>query len=214
MSNGLRRKHLKGYYPNHAIVSLMTKMLQHKDDKRLGGFVNKKRKRYFDKEKVLVLDRHIFPSMANLIFFFKSISRYPELEEVFENDIKDLLGVRRGDPEQDDYGFIFSQLLRSILLIEEEIHSEQFEEVADRKDFRLQLNQILQEIVSFKVDISLKNVFKNEKERRIVMDDFNRVELWTRMLSDNIDKAAEDNIPPRRIIKIPSLPIREDDEPI
>jgi hypothetical protein len=39
----------------------------------------KKHKRYLDKEKVKILNNYIFPSMANVVFFFKSIVSYPEL---------------------------------------------------------------------------------------------------------------------------------------
>jgi len=75
-----------------------------------------KRKRYLDKEKVLLLNKHIFPAMANLLFFFYYVSRYPELREVFDDDIEELLGVRR-DTTKYEYGYIFNILIQSILLI-------------------------------------------------------------------------------------------------
>ena len=33
--------------------------------------------------------------MANLAFFFEVIARHPELEDVYGDDIRDLLGIRR-----------------------------------------------------------------------------------------------------------------------
>ena len=76
---------------------------------------------------------------------------------------------------------IFSQLVLSILLIEEEAYNEEEEDrddfplhyqlaKTDKKDFRLRLNQIIQDIVKIKVvDIDLAGV--SESEKRILQDD-------------------------------------------
>lgn len=47
-----------------------------------------------DKNKVKVLDNHIFRSMANLVYFFEFINKHPELEGVFDDDVEDLFGLR------------------------------------------------------------------------------------------------------------------------
>ena len=145
--------------------------------------------------------------MANLTFFFKCIAGYPELRGHFENDIKDLLGIRRNNPQANNYGFVISSLLQAVLLIGEGLYNEKREY---NKDFRLRLNQILQEIVWAKVDISLTEVFKNESAQRVVSDDFNRVWGWTRMLADGLDKAAEDKVIPLRTIDFHTDHLRED----
>lgn len=232
MTGDVHKGTAKSYLPDYSIVRLLTLLLQYKSDIEDRQIVDKSKKRYLDKEKVTILDKFIFPSMANLTFFFKSISRYPELKKIFDDDIKDLLGVRRINPEQNKYGFIFSQLVRSILLIEEEPYSE---EVADKEDFplhkqsartekndfRLRLNHILQDIIKIKaVDIDLDGVSNSEK--RIVQDDFNRVRLWTRIIAeggtqiteDTDEEDAENNRLPHRTIKFGNIPLREDDEPI
>jgi hypothetical protein len=228
MKRDIHREIQKSYYsqPDHAIVVLITDLLQYKANLEDREIVDRKRKRYLDKEKVRVLDEYIFPSMANLTFFFRSISRYPQLKEVFENDIKDLLGVRRENPQHDSYGFIFSQLLRSILLVEiynegGEMHPSPYQLAsADYKDFRLRLNQILQEIVRDKVVAHLAKAHENEKAGeyekadKIVKDEFDRVWIWTRILAEGINQAAEDNARPRRTIKFGTIPLREDEEPI
>ena len=52
--------------------------------------------------------------MANLTYFFETISSYPELQNEFESDIKDLLGIRRTSPKITDYAFMFSSLINGI----------------------------------------------------------------------------------------------------
>jgi hypothetical protein len=53
--------------------------------------------------------------MADLTFFFEAIALHPELQEIFENDIKNLLGVRHSGSQE--YGFMFINLIRSIMII-------------------------------------------------------------------------------------------------
>src|SRR5262245_37848318 len=55
-------------------------------------------------KKVEILNKYIFPAMANLDFFFSTIAVYPMFQEVFEDDIKDLLGIRRYNPGKTEYG--------------------------------------------------------------------------------------------------------------
>jgi hypothetical protein len=80
------------YYSCHGeVLRVMHDMLQYKKDIVEWEMTpDTKHKRYLDKEKVLILDKHIFPAMANLQFFFYYVSRYPELREVFDDDIKEL----------------------------------------------------------------------------------------------------------------------------
>ena len=66
------------------------------------------------KRKVEVLDR-IFTSMANLTFFVECIAEEEELRRDFEDDFKDLLGIRRSDPANQVYGFVFYHLVTGIL---------------------------------------------------------------------------------------------------
>jgi hypothetical protein len=167
----------------------------------------KKHKRYLDKEKVKILNNYIFPSMANVVFFFKSIVSYPELREVFEDDIKDLLGVRRLNPQSNNYGFVFFNLLHSILLVGEGIYIDKREH---RKDFRLRLNQLLQELVWAKFEVSLAKVFRNERAQRVVAGDFYRVWGWTRMLAEGLDEANEAIQTPGRIIDFDTYHLKED----
>jgi hypothetical protein len=161
-------------------------MLQYKKDINEWGMdEDTKHKKYVNKEKVLLLDKHIFKSMGNLVFFFYYVCKYPELREIFDDDIEELLGIRR-DTTQYEYGFIFTALIRSILLIGLRNTAE-----THVKDFRLQLIQILQESIWAKVDLALPSIFKNPSAQQTVASDFNRVWGWTKMLSEQVEQKAE-----------------------
>ena len=167
----------------------------------------RKYKRYLDKEKVAVLDKHIFPAMATITFFFKCVADYPEIREVFEDDIKDLLGVRRQKPQEQDYGFIFFKLLYSVLLIGQGVYDKTR---TPDKDFRLRLNQLLQETVWAKVDASLTNVFKNASAQRVVSDDFHKTWAWTCMLADSVDQLQKTKYHLEELLKFVLIILKED----
>ena len=54
----------------------------------------KKKLKTLRNNKIKILDEIIFPSMANLTYFFNRIVNSEYLGDNFESDIKDLLGVR------------------------------------------------------------------------------------------------------------------------
>ena len=104
-------------------------------------------------KKTRILNEIVFPAMADLVFFFEAIASHEDLQVRFENDIKDLLGIKRNELQA--YGFILLSLIRSILIIRD------IERPRNKQDdFRLKLNHILQGIVFDKVRPSLIDVFK------------------------------------------------------
>jgi hypothetical protein len=151
---------------------------------------SKLKRRKFD-----VLDR-VFKSMANLIFFFKCIAEYPELEKVFEDDVMDLLGVKRNDPKKHDPGSVFSDLLDYILIGKK--GGRFAEETDERLDFRLILNHIVQKTVCHKMSQCSVSILKMGGPRGIVMDDFHKVWAWTEMLSHIAEQNVDDKVPPNR----------------
>ena len=151
-------------------------------------------------KKTRILDEIIFPAMANLTYFFKMITQYPELQVLFENDIKDLLGIRRNKPKESIYGFVFFDLLCGILKIGGSTYEQATE--TKRDDFRLRLNDLLQQIVYHKLSASLPFAFKTEGAQKSVLDDFNRSMAWTGMLAYGIDRSAEKEVPSRTLILI------------
>src|SRR5438552_1359582 len=138
------RNRQNGYPPDDLLINYMRQKLHFERDKEKSKLRGKElaeddtysnlKKRKFD-----VIDR-VFRSMANLIFFFKCIAEHPELEKVFEDDVMDLLGVKRNNPEKHDLGFVFYDLLDYILIGRKE--GRYTKETDDRLNFRLILNHI------------------------------------------------------------------------
>jgi hypothetical protein len=141
--------------------------------------------------------------MAYLTYFLKYVSTYKVLNKIFENDIKDLLGIRVEDPESDDYAFVFSDLIRSILSLEDStaIIANFDSEGKNKKDFRLGLIHILQEIIKEKIEEHINSTQKNQNIKNIVLEDFDRVSAWTAVLAEGVGQTVEENkVQPHRTI--------------
>jgi hypothetical protein len=128
-------------------------------------------------KKVRILNGIIFQAMADLTFFFETIALHPKLQEIFDLDIKDLLGVRHDSSQE--YGFMILKLLRSILMVED------VQKDYKRDDFRLSLNYKILGIVMDKAKPFLPFVFNNVHAEHAVWDDLGKAWAWTRMLAIN-----------------------------
>ncbi|MGC2668611.1 MAG: hypothetical protein WA220_05450 [Candidatus Nitrosopolaris sp.] len=134
------------------------------------------------------------------------------MEELYEDDIKDLLGVRRNKADKHVCGFMFLNLLRSILKVGdlhlERVNDIQSEEEIER-DFRRILIHDAMRIVRNKVSSLLAGGYKKEngkvmlvdfrKEniRNVILDDFKRALAWTGALASNLDPGSVDDEPHR-----------------
>jgi hypothetical protein len=137
-----------------------------------------------------ILDKIIFPAMANLTFFFKAVASHPELKERYDDNIKDLLGIRRNNPSDTAYAFMFESLISNILWVLSRSHKN------DSEDFTLKLNHILQQIVWAKFSQRLEDTFGyNMTVHRTVTSDFDRVEGWTSMAASNVKDEYDLSIP-------------------
>jgi len=194
------KTHDNGYLPDDLLVNYMRQKLQFERDKeksKLRGKELAENETYSNlkKRKFDVLDR-VFRSLANLIFFFKCIAEYPELEKVFEDDVMDLLGIKRNDPQKQDLGFVFYDLLDYILIGKK--GGRYGEGPDDRLDFRLILNHIVQKIVCYKMRQSSVGILDMEGPRNVVMGDFHKVWAWTEMLLHIAEQNLDDKVPPNR----------------
>jgi magnesium-transporting ATPase (P-type) len=194
---------LRKFYDKGNIYPLMKKLLHNVEDSKMDStdenltkekqeYTESKRKehkRYLDKEKVNLLNNHVFQSMAYLTYFFKYVSTYKTLSEIFENDIKDLLGLRVKDPELGDYAFILSDLIHSILSVE-----------FSNENLQAELIHLLQEIIRQKVEEYVDSTQEKKYIKDVVLADFDRVSAWTSMLAGNVAQTTEDKAQPHRTI--------------
>jgi hypothetical protein len=155
----------------------------------------KKIKRNLDRRKVDVLNNHIFRSMANLIIFFDNLSEHPELRDVYEEDVKELLGFIGQNAKKYEDNTV-TRLLQSILT---------WDTIREPINFRLELMSSIQNVLYHKItyltlmDKSLGDSVTNT----IVSPDVGRALIWCRMFSAKYrqsekkieDQAREPNRP-------------------
>jgi hypothetical protein len=124
--------------------------------------------------------------MANLDFFFRAIAEYPKLQDVFENDLKDLLGIRR-DPSKYEYGYMLQRLLRAVLIIGNEEYDNNAYLNYKEVEFRFKLLDNLQQLIWYKYYPYIAKIFKyNPQLQHTVGSDFSRVLGYTGSLADPV----------------------------
>ena len=146
-----------------------------------------KTKKYLDRRKVDVLNNHIFRSMANLIVFFDNLAEHPELRDIYEEDVKELLGfIGQNAKKYEDN--ILTRLLQSIL---------RWDTNREPINFRLELMLSIQNVLYNKI-LNLTLMDENLGDsvtNTIVNPDVGRALIWCRMFSAryrNSEKKRED----------------------
>ena len=138
----------------------------------------------FSDDKGEILDKIIFPAMANLTFFFEAVSTIEELN--FVSDIMELFGIRRDDPRTYDghnarsYAFMFKELMRGMISIGEMGDDGK----SGRVDFRLRLIHELQTLIFHK--ILIQKILDSPKATSVVLGDISRAMAWTEMLASRV----------------------------
>src|SRR5215469_5267724 len=84
-----RQDSIKDYNPHEGLVDHIKEQLQIKKEIQAGiespeDDDKKRNNRY--RMKNYYLDKHIFPAMANLAFFFEVMAKHPELEDLYIDD--------------------------------------------------------------------------------------------------------------------------------
>ncbi|MGA9743802.1 MAG: hypothetical protein WBQ16_04235 [Nitrososphaeraceae archaeon] len=169
-------KTIQGYIPSARLSSYLKEKLSI-ERYRMEGKVEDadftKRKRNNDRMKVEVLDKIIFPSMANIVYYFEQIKNSRELQKVFEEDIQELLLGRKEDGPT-----IFKRLLEGILTWKDYhiIKSSQF------FNFRAELFHIMLEVIFYRVPSILKTELPLQVVNTILTQDLGRAWAWTEIL--------------------------------
>ena len=190
------KDHIKHYTPNTHLVGYFKDVLQQ------NSFIKSKRRQESAGEsqkynenlarmKVHYLDKHIFQAMADIMFFFQTIAEHKELQEVYEEDIKDLLGIRRDKPNELPYGFVFVELISTILSLRTKEYDfpnedDKNDRIKIKRDYTLKLTQKLQEIVYDKLEQYVKDIFGNPDAQKAVTNDLSRVLGWVGMLASGV----------------------------
>lgn len=152
-------------------------------------------------KKVRILNGIIFQAMADLTYFFGCIAEHPELRDIFDSDIKDLLGLRYNPRKSQRPGYVFSRLIRSILILDKKLEFDQ-EDVKRKRgdelnDYRLILTDLLQQAVQDKIQRPLSNVMNAQEAINNVSNDFSRVRGWTIMVKHRVDQDIANEVPHR-----------------
>ena len=135
----------------------------------------RKIKRNLDRRKVDVLNKHIFRSMANLIIFFDNLAEHPELRNIYEEDVKELLGfIGQNAKKYEDN--IVTRFLQSILT---------WNTNREPINFRLELMSSIQNVIYHKiVNLSLMDENLGESVTNMIVNpDVGRALIWCRMFS-------------------------------
>lgn len=210
----------KYYNPNEGLVSMLQKrqnLEQERNEfykskknagKKLSNAFGRKIKES-SARKSQILDEVIFPSMANLIYFFECVNATPKMKELFEKDIINLLDLRK---VKDSVNLVnegsvpwvhtfeennFARLIYNIMSFDTEWK--------DKIDFRVAVLYQLQLIINAKVEHLMKNEFGSEGQiAKSSKVDFDNVVGWLAMMAksipDNLEKDSNRKIvvPPKQ----------------
>lgn len=156
----------------------------HTDNSRLGVH-DQRRIRNNDEKKVNVLNKRVFESMANLIYFFEFLNEHPELISKFGDDIEVLLGLRSHGTYKLQ---TFRRLLDALLGYDPERDT----------DNRFSFRRRLLEISQFCILEKMESLTKTKKSwpiesptlhlQDMIMSDMQRAEVWTNFFDKHTDR--------------------------
>lgn len=163
-------KETKYYKPDEALVRWFSERLEFEKErkqlqsrKKAGGKLPnsfQKKLNNSSARKADILSDIVFPSMANLIYFFEAITMSPQLDKIFEKDLIDLLDPRstkkaaewRSESSTPQTSFIFrrnnfARLISAIVMVDRFM----LEDGKPVKDFRISLLYQMMSIINDKM---------------------------------------------------------------
>ena len=165
------------YHPSHSLVKYLNETLllfnvREKLKVRGKELPDEKEKRIEQKykDKITVLNRHMFQSMASLVYFFEFCNTHPKFSKQFEEDIEELLlGWNKSDEEKVP---VFYRFIRAIVY---------WNFKKDPSNFRLLPLFLMQELIATKVIGFASLDFNEEVIESIIRPDFNRASAWLKL---------------------------------
>lgn len=174
------------YKPSDTLVSYLEDKLQYEKKRKqivMGGKRDLSKEeeqegRNLDRRKVYVLNKYIFPSMANLTVFLEYIAKSEELQTLFEDDLKELFF---GKPDENsDSLIVFQRFIQSAV-------TWNWKKKDNANDFRLALIYCLEHILfQYLTSIGLY-LLDPTIANSVVSQDLSRVLMWTKLLARNAD---------------------------
>jgi len=142
-----------------------------------------KKSRALDRRKVYLLDKYIFPGMADLVFFIQTVNADPRLQELFEDDLKDLFGLRQftGD-------YLYSGTLARLLqgmLFDGYYHDDNSVEGVD---YRTILANIIMDVVEKKLAACLKQLLGENEMSEMSREQLRHGKIISRFCSMTVNK--------------------------
>lgn len=174
------------YKPSDTLVSYLEERLQYEKKRKqivMGGKRDlseqeEQEGRNLDRRKVYVLNKYIFPSMANLTVFLEYIAKSEDLQTLFEHDLKELFF---GKPDENsDSIIVFQRFIQSAI-------TWNWKKNGNANDFRLALIYCLEHILfQYLTSIGLY-LLDPTIANSVVSQDLSRVLMWTKLLARNVD---------------------------
>jgi len=179
-----KQKTNKSYTPSRSLSSFLEETLQieiEKQNLRSAGAKMSEdlevRIKNNKRMKVHILDKIIFPSMANLVVFFEYVSNHGNLQKVFDDDIQELILGKK------DSGSIkFRRLLDGILRWIPESNHKDNHSSSYELNFRAELYYIILFITFSRIPTILKTQIPLKVLNKLASEDLGRALAWTEIL--------------------------------
>jgi hypothetical protein len=191
-------KNQKYFEPDEELIGYIRKKLnllqkrQQIIDANIGGELTSEEES-MDKslrtQKNKILNKLIFPSMANLTYFLECIAKHPELQVVFENDLKELFGLAHSETKGENGGVMFDRLISAALIWNPEAKDA---EKKDTRNFRLTLLRIIQNNVYYRIQHLLLDDFTNDTAS-IINSDIGRARAWVDLFASRVDNSKDNH---------------------
>ncbi len=156
----------------------------------------KEDRKNLNKRKVEVLNTKIFPAMANLTFFLECLLKYPDLHEIFDEDLKALFFAESKNEQQRNKEaiikrFITASMMWPISKETNEWYTDEGEKRRKRKtellpNYRFIVCEFMQMAILEMIKGGLgQYLFKNETFlNNVLYQDMDRAASWIKLLAD------------------------------
>ena len=196
----------KSYIPDETLVNFIQEWLEiHKkrDALKLVGKnlskLEEERIRELDRMKVHIIDNIIFPSMANLTYFFEAMAASSRMSIAFEDELAEILDARKSKDVAHFSGGMrfssmqfrennFARLVMAIL----NIPIKKYPENGSINDFRIGLMYQMANVVGDSVDRLLGQEYTMNQIWKSFWEDYSRMLGWIALLTRSLKEEPKE----------------------